>query len=140
MNYENDSISQNQNKRKIISLSPIMTSSRADLNAICTPKKPPQLNFNILTNSKKLETPKQQVKIEFDNEEEEDVEVEEIELKEENEESTIINAYSNYTYGVELSPKINDNYVELNNFIEENKQRVERLRNKRFQKNTADDI
>jgi hypothetical protein len=122
MNYENDFISQHQNKRKIISLSTIMTSSCADLNTICnnnnTPKKPPQLNFNILTNNNKLETPKQQVKqlksillqnptpvlnhkkfvslkphpyeIEFDNEEEEDVEVEEIELKEENEETTII--------------------------------------------------
>ncbi len=66
MNYENDFISQHQNKRKIISLSTIMTSSRADLNTICnnnnTPKKPPQLNFNILTNNNKLETPKQQVK------------------------------------------------------------------------------
>jgi hypothetical protein len=28
-----------------------------------------------------------------------------------------------------------DNQVELNNFIEENKQRLERLRNKRIQKN-----
>ena len=138
LNYENYSISQNQNKRKIISLSPIMTSSRADLNAICnnTPKKPPQLNFNILTNSCKLETSKQQVKIEFDNEEEEDVEVDEKELKKENEETTIKNAYSNYTYGIDLSPKINDNHVELNNFIEENKQRIKRLRNKRIQKNT----
>jgi hypothetical protein len=76
--------------------------------------------------------------IEFDNEEEEDVEVEEIELKEENEETPIINAYSNDTYGIYLSPKINDinDHVELNKFIEENKLRVERIRYKRIQKNT----
>ena len=57
-------------------------------------------------------------------------------MKKENEETTIKNAYSNYTYGIDLSPKINDNHVELNNFIEENKQRIKRLRNKRIQKNT----
>jgi hypothetical protein len=70
------------------------------------------------------------------NEEEEYVEVEEIELKEENEETTIINAYSNDTYGIYLSPKINDinDHVELNKFIEENELRVERIRFKRIQK------
>jgi hypothetical protein len=64
------------------------------------------------------------------------VEVEEIELKEENEETPIINAYSNPTYGINLSPKINDinDHVELNKFIEENKLRVERIRFKRIQK------
>jgi hypothetical protein len=59
----------------------------------------------------------------------------EVELKEENKETTVINAYSNHTYGIDVSPKINDYHVELNNFIEENKQRLERLRNKRIQKN-----
>jgi hypothetical protein len=64
------------------------------------------------------------------------VEVEEIELKEENEETPIINAYSNPTYGINLSPKINDinDHVELNKFIEENELRVERIRFKRIQK------
>ena len=68
------------------------------------------------------------------------VEVEEIELKEENEETTIINAYSNDTYGIYLSPKKNDinDHVELNKFIEENQQRVERIRYKRIQKNTKE--
>ena len=56
-------------------------------------------------------------------------------MREEKDETIIQNAYSNDTYGILLSPKINDNYVELNKFIEENKQRVDRLRSKRIQTN-----
>ena len=167
-NYENDFISQQQNKRKISSLSPIMTSSRADLNTICcneTPKQPQkQLNFNkceetatqvkqlksiLLQNSTPVLNHKKFVsfkphpyQIEFDYEDETDeVDDEDDEIEED---ATFINAYSNDTYGLYLSPPVkntnNDNYKELNKFIEENKQRVERLRVKRLHGNNRNSL
>ena len=149
-NYENEFIAHQQNKRKINSLSPIMTSSRADLHSICQPKQQQHLNFNISKFQQQQQTPKQLKSILLPNQPQTSQNSTPIlnhkkfvsfklheHQNDENEETFIVNAFSNETYGMCLSPPVvSKDAKELNTFVEENKLRVDRLRVKRLQVNS----